>query len=282
MGHKVNALGFRLRTRWDSLYFFKNILFLNNSTIRDILICEYINKVCFHQKKIVYDFRIFNCSNILFIYFRVFSFVRKALKRRKKFLILKKNKKNFNIQNKKKRLNIYKNLLYIKYLKLHLSKYIKEFFLVKNVFIFCYRRNNYKKFYKRFIRKNFKKIFYKKYFKNVSKVVAQSLINKSAKLLSVGISVLFKREKKHTRFLGNLKNILNKFFKFFKSKKKKFLLRGYRIEIKGKINGKPRKKKKIISHGPMPFSSLNSNLKYFFSESFTKYGVFGIKVWFFF
>jgi small subunit ribosomal protein S3 len=60
------------------------------------------------------------------------------------------------------------------------------------------------------------------------------------------------------------------------------MIKGYRIEIKGKMNGRPRKKKRVISSGPMPFSSINSNINYFFSESFTKYGVFGIKVWLFF
>ena len=269
MGHKVNALSFRLRKRWDSLYFFKNKNNLNNFIIQDIRLREYINNVCFHQKKISYDFRIFRCSGSLFIFFKAFSFLMNKGMRRKN---LKKNSK----------LQKYTNLPYIKSLNNHLSKNICNFFKIKKVFIFCFKNGFPKKRNNRFIKCFFQKDFYKKNFLNISNLISSSLINKSSKILSLGISEFLKKEVKHNQVLRLINKILFIYYKHFFLIKNKKILKGYRIEIKGKINGRPRKKKRVISSGPMPFSSIDCNINYFFSESFTKYGKFGVKVWLFF
>lgn len=281
MGHKVNAFSFRIRKNWDSLYFFKNKNILNNFIIQDIRLCEYINQVCFHQKKIAYSFRIFRCSKSLFIFFKFLNFLKadgsKNLKKYKK-LYTNKNK-NIKINNELKK---YKKLPYIKDLKNHLSTNICNFFKIEKVFIFNFNTGFPKKKNNRFIKHFFGKDFYRKNFLDISNLVVSSLVNKSSKILSIGIAEILKKLIKHNQFLRLLNKILFTYYKYFSLFKKKKIIKGYRIEIKGKINGKPRKKKRVISSGPMPFSSINCNISYFFSESFTKYGIFGIKVWLFF
>jgi len=274
MGHKVNALSFRLKKRWDSLYFFKDKKKLNNFILQDISIRKYISQVCFHQKKIAYNFKIFRCSDSLFLFFKIYPFMKYSFLKNQKFKKLRRKK-----ENKSKKLQTYLKLPYIKNLNIHLSKNICNFFKIKKVFIFSFKSFTYKKRNNRFIKIFFKNLYFQKKFLNIANLVSSSLLNKSSKLLSLGISEFFKKEIKHNQFIRLLNRVLFIYFKNFFILKKKKLLKGYRIEIKGKINGKPRKKKKIICSGPMPFSSVDSNITYFFSESFTKYGTFGIKVW---
>ena len=274
MGHKVNAFSFRIRRNWDSLYFFKNKNILNNFIIQDIRLREYINQVCFHQKKIAYNFKIFRCSKSLFIFFKFLNFLTSDKKLQKSSI----NKKD--LHNNK--LQVYKRLPYIKDLKKHLSTNICKFFKIEKVFIFCFNSGFPKKKNNRFVKYFFKKDFYRKNFINISNLIVLSLVNKSSKILSLGISELLKKQVKHNQFLRLLSKVLFVYYKYFSLLKRKKFIKGYRIEIKGKINGKPRKKKRVISSGPMPFSSINCNISYFFSESFTKYGIFGVKVWLFF
>jgi len=98
---------------------------------------------------------------------------------------------------------------------------------------------------------------------------------------------MIERNPKHLRFLSFLKKILNVFFNIFNfdlnfsGRRSRNIIQGFRIEICGKFNGKTRAKKKIISKGPMPFSTIDARIDYFFSQAFTKYGIFGIKVWFY-
>ncbi len=277
MGHKVNAFSFRIRKNWDSLYFFKNKKILNHFIIQDIRLREYINQVCFHQKKIAYDFKIFRCSKTLFIFFKFLNFLKFDSKK-----INKKYKKRSLIKNCSNKLQNYKKLPYIKNLKKHLSTNICKFFNIKKVFIFCFNGGFPKKRNNRFIKSFFKKDFYKQNFLFISNLILLALINKSSKILSLGISITLTKLVKHNQFLRLLSKILFIYYKYFSLLNKKKTIKGYRIEIKGKINGKPRKKKRIISSGPMPFSSIDCNISYYFSESFTKYGIFGVKVWLFF
>lgn len=278
MGHKVNAFSFRIRKNWDSLYFFKNKNILNNFIIQDIRLREYINQVCFHQKKIAYDFRIFRCSKNLFIFFKFLNFLKSEGNKNRNQKKLSSNK-NLKINNE---LQKYKKLPYINDLKKHLSVNICNFFKIEKVFIFCFNGGFPKKNNNRFIKHFFGKVSYRKHFLDISNLIVLSFINKSSKILSVGISEIFKKLVKHNQFLRLLSQILFTYYKYFFFFKKKKIIKGYRIEVKGKMNGKPIKKKRIISSGPMPFSSVNCNISYFFSESFTKYGIFGIKVWLFF
>ena len=277
MGHKVNALSFRIRKNWDSFYFFKNKNILNNFIIQDIQLREYINQICFHQKKIAYNFKFFRSSDSLFIFLQIYSFLKYDLRKK----IKKKNNKKL-VLNKNQKLEQYKKLPYIKNLNIHLSKNISNFFKIKKVFIFSFKGITYKSRNKRFLRYYLKNYIFRKNFSKIVDLVSFSLINKSSKLLSLGIAEILKKEIKHNQVFSLLNKILFTYFKYFFLTKNKSLLKGYRIEIKGKINGRPRKKKRVISNGSMPFSSSDANISYFFSESFTKYGIFGIKVWLFF
>jgi ribosomal protein S3 len=100
------------------------------------------------------------------------------------------------------------------------------------------------------------------------------LNSKSSELLAKYIAFYLKIIKRHKFFLIFLKNTL----KIFLNKNFSNLKR-VKISIKGRINGAPRAKEKTLFVGVPPALTLNSNINYSESTSFTPNGTFGIKVW---
>lgn len=56
---------------------------------------------------------------------------------------------------------------------------------------------------------------------------------------------------------------------------------GYKLQVKGRVNGAKRKRKIIYQEGQIPLNSLNKNIQYTFDEFITKSGVCSIKMWFY-
>ena len=57
-------------------------------------------------------------------------------------------------------------------------------------------------------------------------------------------------------------------------------LQGIRIDCSGRFNGIDRTRTINLNYGSLSFNKLDSNIVYGNDTSFTKYGSFGIKVWF--
>lgn len=98
--------------------------------------------------------------------------------------------------------------------------------------------------------------------------------SRSSELISKYVAFYLKRLKKHKFFLNFLKNTLKKFLNKNFSKIKRI-----KISVKGRFNGAPRAKTKTLYIGVPPFLTLNSDINYSESTSFTSNGTFGIKVW---
>ena len=56
-------------------------------------------------------------------------------------------------------------------------------------------------------------------------------------------------------------------------------VRGVKIIVKGRLNGVPRAKHKIISVGDVPVQSLNVKMDYAQTAAHNSNGSYGIKVW---
>jgi ribosomal protein S3 len=100
------------------------------------------------------------------------------------------------------------------------------------------------------------------------------LNNASATLLAKFIIIKMQNMKRHNRFLLFLKRIVVNFNKIPLSK-----INGIKIIIKGRFNGAPRSRNRIIQSGRVPLQKIDSNISYCNTKVFTRYGVFGIKVW---
>lgn len=56
-------------------------------------------------------------------------------------------------------------------------------------------------------------------------------------------------------------------------------LYGLLVQVSGKINGRPRKKKRVFRWGTMPLQTISRDIDYSYRAVTTKFGVFGVKVW---
>ena len=86
---------------------------------------------------------------------------------------------------------------------------------------------------------------------------------------------LLKKHNRHWLVFRFIKNIIGLNFSNNAS------LRGLRIKIAGKINGRSRKKTRVVTFGLMPLQTVSNNISYSYQVAVTKFGAFGVKVWMF-
>jgi len=108
----------------------------------------------------------------------------------------------------------------------------------------------------------------------VNSIFLSVLKTDSSKLLTNFISMQLKKIKKQKFFMAFLKKALTVFVTSEFSK-----IKGVRIKIKGRLNGVPRAKHKIINVGDLPIQTINSLLSYSESDICNSSGSYGIKVW---
>ena len=96
----------------------------------------------------------------------------------------------------------------------------------------------------------------------------------SAKLLSELIKHQLQKTKRHKALINFFKKTLALFLNSNFSQ-----LAGIKIIIKGRLNGVPRARHKIINIGDTPTQTINSKLNYAESVMHNLNGSYGIKVW---
>nr|YP_009707706.1 ribosomal protein S3 [Phytophthora sansomeana]QES94844.1 ribosomal protein S3 [Phytophthora sansomeana] len=193
---------------------------------------------------------------------------------------------DINIVKTSNNINIY---IYIqknakKYYKLSYNKIINQLNLY-------YKNHNIKLFIKNVqffefikLRKNLKKIFDKikknnKINKNVKKMIynfSYAFYTKNINIITFYIKQTLERKKTHKKFINNIDNMLQEFFKMFSN----FV--GYRLQFKGRLNKSKRKKKMVFQKGKIPLNTLEYDIKYHFNEFKTPSGICSIKLWIFF
>jgi ribosomal protein S3 len=100
------------------------------------------------------------------------------------------------------------------------------------------------------------------------------LSNAPAELLAKFIIIQMQSTKRHNKFLLFLKRTVIRFSKMPLSR-----IKGIKIVIKGRFNGAPRSRNRIIQRGRVPLQKIDSNVSYCNTKAFTVNGTFGIKVW---
>lgn len=108
-----------------------------------------------------------------------------------------------------------------------------------------------------------------------------NVTKKSSKLLAKFIARFFRifhKSKKIRKFLLFLsKFVLNTDKKHFKASR----IKGLKIQIKGRIGGVPRSRKRIFEKGRIPLQTIMTSVNYSIIHIHTSYGAFGLKVWIF-
>lgn len=272
MGQKTNASIFRLslkNSEWNSKYIEKN---REESTLylyKNVEIQDYIDTIFQHYNFLIHSCNIeynYNNANILILYYEL-----KTVKP-----VIKENDYNkFKQNNKNTHLFLIKNII-----TPSLNLYIKNKVInVKIVnlnkkFEFNVKKKNLNEYKKTL--KLFKKFFKTPWQKDLIKLLFISSCEKnSSKLISDSISFCLKKyPKRHNYLLFLIKKTFNILLKLSFVK-----IKGIKIAISGRFNGAPRAKKKILKQGIVPLQSLNSNINYHNSTSYTSNGTFGVKVW---
>jgi hypothetical protein len=93
-----------------------------------------------------------------------------------------------------------------------------------------------------------------------------------AELISLLVVRLIKKHRRHWLVIRFLRRVVRHFY----TKTEK--LTGLRIKISGKINGRPRKKRRVVSFGVLPLQTFMLDVDYSYRIAVTKFGVFGVKV----
>jgi hypothetical protein len=98
--------------------------------------------------------------------------------------------------------------------------------------------------------------------------------NHSANLLAKFIAFQLKKIKRHKFLLSFLKQTLSVLITFSLSK-----VKGIKIIVKGRLNGVPRAKHKIITIGDVPVQTISANVDFAQTTTHNSNGSYGIKVW---
>jgi len=298
MGQKANQTSVRLalkNTSWPSEYI-ENVN--SDSTInvfQDVNIRKYLYRFfiihglvlvnCFinrYKKNLDFFISYFITSNFSkLLKFRLKNNLRYSNKRLRKKRVLKiLKKKNFFILEKIKRKKVCKNIKFISKLLSSLNLFLKKKYKIQIIFqvlnkSLSFRLKNKEAFH-------FRKIITKLRFYSRSNFFSESInilllfIKKKSmvKLLSNFISVKLSILKKHNFFLTFIKRSL-----LLLLKSKYSLVKGLKIRINGRFNGAARSKTRVFQINTIPLQTLDANVQYYQSISYTNNGTFGVKLW---
>ena len=113
------------------------------------------------------------------------------------------------------------------------------------------------------------------FFKETVNIILISIKKKnSAKFLADFLSHGISQLKRHNYYINFLKEVLTVFVTSDLSS-----INGIKIMIKGRFNGAPRAKKKILLVGNVPTQTFMSAIDYYETTSYTQNGTFGVRVW---
>jgi ribosomal protein S3 len=304
MAQKINSSILRLgykKNIWKSKYNEKTIEESSVNVFQDLEIKKYINRFFNLYGLIVHSCKINRFSNNLEVFISYFTTLqsvslinsknklflktsysttiqKKNYSRKRSFSLLKhrdylykkkyKKKKSFNANNFIGKILISLNLFLkhkynINIVLQNLNKSLS--FRLKNYEALAFRKSIIK------LRFYFKSFFFKE---AINILILSIRKNLSAKILSNFIATQLSLLKRHNYFITFLKRALVIFIGT-----KYSLLNGVKLKIKGRFNGVPRAKTRILQIKNVPLQTFDSNIDYYQAVSYTTNGTFGVKIW---
>jgi hypothetical protein len=116
-------------------------------------------------------------------------------------------------------------------------------------------------------------------FLKLSSLYSNGLVNTKSFLFLLGQIFKFLLKKQHNRFLS----LLKKLFKIYINKSlyntSKTNILGLKFLISGRLKGKLRTQRKSLKFGTVPNQTLSKNIDFGKTEVYTRYCVFGLKLW---
>lgn len=280
MGQKVNPNIFQLskNDKWPSKYLEKSSIEFSLYTKKDKEIRNFIHRffrtyhIILHNCKIYY----FNKSlHILISYYPII----------KKTKVIKLKHSDIKQQSFERDFGVFervKTIFFLKQLFDSLTSFIGErtkLFLVLKELRFYTNYITKEKRIRNRIKKNLTPLrrYQESLFFNEGVTLLFNCVihRESSKLLAQFIAVQLKNLKRHNFFIRFIAHTLKLLKKNSLSKSK-----GIKIEINGRINGRPRARSKIVKiSNTVSVLTIDSIINYSEKISFTRKGAFGIKVW---
>lgn len=128
-----------------------------------------------------------------------------------------------------------------------------------------------KQFY--IVQKKLKKYRFMNNQYEIIRIICMSLWTQSVVFLNNYLIKNLKNNNKQLYYLRSFEKILNKLFDKFPN----FI--GYKIQWKGRLNGKERAKKIVFNLGIIPLNTIKYNIQYDIQEVITPAGVCSLRVW---
>ena len=259
MGQKSNFITLRQENQ-SKLSFYNN-----NFIIYKYIFCYYL-EVFFKRRGVFVLYNDFFFKNAVgFVNFNLFYTKRKL---------------NFI---KKKKLSRIKKIINIKVLLKLFSKIAVKFNITKLKFNFVILNNKVDKNILTFFYNKFKKysiiLFEKKFYLFIDFLKIISLVYCNIlkiKNLLIVLTTIFSNlhKKKHTKFIDFIDFIFSCLCEKINSN-----IKGIKFILKGKLLGKSRASIYIIKKGRISIQTLKENISFNKQHIYTKYGVFGFKLW---
>lgn len=245
MGQKINPINLRINNKENKkIQWYSEKKQYNKYFFLENELKKYIETLLKNKDSFLIDKKIKYLSNKIIIYI----YIQKKIKINKKNI--EKNSINFL-----KKLNF--NQKKINYFFINLNtKFLKKNNKILSNLLFLKKKN---------------KLNYK--MKLMLNILNLTLYTQNSNLLNNYIIINLKKTKKHKQYLNNINKVFKKLYKNYN-----FFI-GYKIQIKGRINGIDRSKKLVLQEGKIPLNTINSKISYSFKEIITSYGVCSIKIW---
>lgn len=299
MGQKINSKLFRLgykKNSWDTKFQEVQYKKITNYFFLDLEIKKFITIFFNNYKIFVRNIKIFNSENILTLFISYYIsnellfFIKNSLKNLE--ISLHQSKKNFKqktikrfwilkyLKKKKTKDNEFLLFCFIHKITETLKLYtkLKKINIIsqnvnKGLSVDLSKKNQLTSFKKLIIqlRKYSRSTFYKEF---INLLITVLKTKNSSKLISIYLAELFGKIKRHNFFLNFLKRSLILFIYSSLSN-----IKGIKILIKGRLNGKPRSRGRLLQIGKVSLQTLDSKVDYSYSTAFSSFGTFGIKVW---
>lgn len=278
MGQKTNPNSFHKNTILNTQNFQINT-FINSTEYANLLKHNFFfssNTFNLFHKKFFFLKNCFFLTNskkfsvILFLSFFIIYKKKTKLKVKKKQNMFIKNSKKVSVYIIEKFFKIFLNVGYFfkkRVIIQNLNKFNFNHLLLKNL---------------NFLIEKYLGIFKKEiYFKSAVSLIRIVLSSQNPTFLfsryfSFYFKIFYKSKRKINKFFSFIRQYLKLFFNL---KTSALTIKGIKIQIKGRFGGAPRSSSTVFQVGSIPLQTIVTNVNYCFLPIFTKYGLFGLKIW---
>lgn len=279
MGQKINSNFFRLTKNSSTIskYQGNNFKKLPSFTFKNIGLKNYIYNIFNKYSLVVVNLEIKQSESFIFIIIKYYTTDMFYIKC--KNFISTTNFTSFELQDFNKDFLFFKNF-FIKKLIAPIKIFVKK----KTIKVVLQNLNENSI---NFFKDRQEKFFFKKllvqlrkfnrfsfYEEGLNSVLIFLQSSKFLEILTNFVAKQFKILKRHNLFLNFLKRLLTLFLHSSFS-----VIKGIKILIKGRLNGKPRANHKLIQIGKISLQTLDSNVNFSYKTSYSIFGTFGIKIW---